>query len=84
MLASNLLRLDARHPYRDGAGHYPQLTGNKPLALFGATSPKYSELGCFIITEFWCKPATLGPISKAFAFSTPSEVDLASKRDWKM
>jgi hypothetical protein len=84
MLASNLLRLDARHPYRDGAGHDPLRTGNKPLALFGATSPKYSELGCFIITEFWCKPATLGPLSKAFAFSTPSEVDLAFERDWKM
>jgi hypothetical protein len=30
----NLLRLDARHPYRDGAGHDPLLPGNKPLALF--------------------------------------------------
>ncbi len=74
MLASNLLLLDARHLYRDGAGHDPLRPGNKPLALFGATSPKYSELGCFIITEFWCKSATLGPHSKAFAFSTPSEV----------
>ncbi len=84
MLASNLLRLDARHPYRDGAGHNPLRPGNKPLAFFGATSPKYPELGSFILTEFWCKPATLGPLSKAFAFSTPSEVDLAFKRDWKM
>ena len=41
ILASNLLRLDARHPYRDGAGHDPLRPGNKPLALFGATSPKY-------------------------------------------
>jgi hypothetical protein len=84
MLDSNLLLLDARHPYRDGAGHNPLRTGNKPLALFGATSPKYSELGCFIITEFWCKPVNLGPLSKAFAFSTPSEMDLAFERDWKM
>ncbi len=84
MLASNLLLLDARHPYRDGAGHDPLRTGIKPLALFGATSPKYSELECCIITKFWCKPATLGPLSKAFAFSTPSEVALAFERDWKM
>ena len=84
MLASNLLRLDARHQYRDGAGHDLLRTGNKPLALFGATSLKYSELGCFVITEFWCKTATLGPLSKAFAFSTPSEVDLAFERDWEM
>jgi hypothetical protein len=47
---------------------------------------QYSELGCFIITEFWCKPAIIqvGQLSKAFAFNTPSEVDLAFERDWKM
>jgi len=84
MLVANLLRLDGRHPYKDGAGHDPLRAGNKPLALFGATSPKYSELGCFVITEFWCKAATLGPLTKANAFSTPTEVDLVFEKDWKM
>jgi hypothetical protein len=79
-----VIRLDGRHPYKDGAGHDPLRAGNKPLALFGATSPKYSELGCFVITEFWCKAATLGPLTKAIAFSTPTEVDLVFEKDWKM
>ena len=84
MLVSNLLRLDGRLPYRDGAGHAPLRPGNKPLALFGVSSPKYSQLGCYMLAEFWCKTATLGPLSTAFAFTTPSEVDLAFEQEWKM
>ena len=86
MLVSNMLRLDARHPYKEGTGHDPLRLGNTTLALFGASSPKYSELGCYMLVEFWCKPetATLGPLSTAFAFITPSEVDLAFEREWKM
>ena len=77
MLVSNLLRLDGRHPYKLGAGHALLRPGNKPLALFGVSSPRYSELGCYMLVEFWRKTATLGPLSTAFAFNTPTEVDLA-------
>ena len=84
MLVSNLLRLDGTHPYKDGTGHDPLRPGNKPLALFGPSSPKYSQLGCNMLVEFWCKSSTLGPLSRAFAFSTPTEVDIAFEKEWKM
>ena len=84
MLVSNLLRLDATHPYKEGTGHDPLRPGNKPLALFGPNSPKYSRLGCYMFVEFWCKRSTLGPLSSLFAFSTPTEVDIAFEREWKM
>ena len=84
MLVSNLFRLDATHPYKEGTGHAPLKPGNKPLALFGANSPKYSRLGCYMLVEFWCKRSTLGPLSALFAFSTPTEVDIAFEREWKM
>ena len=84
MLVSNMFRLDATHPYKEGTGHAPLKPGNKPLALFGANSPKYSRLGCYMLVEFWCKRSTLGPLSALFAFSTPTEVDIAFEREWKM
>ena len=84
MLVSNLFRLDATHPYKEGTGHAPLRPGNKPLALFGVNSPKYSRLGCYMLVEFWCKRSTLGPLSSLFAFSTPTEVDIAFEREWKM
>ena len=84
MLISNLLRLDGTHPYKDGTGHDPLLPGNKALALFGQSSPKYSKLGCYMLVEFWCKSLTLSPLSRAFAFSTPTKVDITFKKDWKM
>ena len=58
--------------------------GNKPLALFGPSSPKYSQLGCYMLVDFWCKSSTLSPLSRAFAFTTPTEVDIAFEKDWKM
>ena len=84
MLVSNFLRLDGRHPYKEGTGHDPLRAGNVPLARFGPSSPKYSELGCYMLVEFWCKSSTLGPLSRAFAFSTPTEVDIAFEKEWKM
>ena len=84
MLVSNLLRLDGTHPYKDGTGHDPLRPGNTPLALFGQSSPKYSQLGCNMLVEFWCKASTLCPLSRVFAFTTPTEVDLALEKDWKM
>lgn len=84
MLVSNMLRLDATHPYKAGTGHDPLRPGNVPLALFGASSPKYSQLGCYMLVEFWCKRSTLGPLSSVIAFNTPTEVDLAFEQDWKM
>ncbi len=84
MLVSNLLRLDGKHPYKDGAGHDPLQPGIKLLALFGASSPKYSQLRCYVLAEFWCKAATFGPLSKTIAFTIPSEVDLAFEIDWMM
>ena len=84
MLVSNMLRLDATHPYNEGTGHAPLRPGNKPLALFGPNSPKYSRLGCYMLVEFWCKRSTLGPLSSIIAFNPPTEVDIAFERDWKM
>ena len=84
MLVSNLLRLDGTHPYKDGTGHDPLRPGNTPLARFGPSSPKYSQLGCNMLVEFWSKSSTFGPLSRAFAFTTPTEVDIAFEKDWKM
>ena len=84
MLVSNLLRLDGTHPYKDGTGHDPLRPGNTPLAFFGPSSPKYSQLGCNMLVEFWSKSSTFGPLSRAFAFTTPTEVDIVFEKDWKM
>ena len=40
MLVSNILRLDAPHPYKEGTGHAPLRPCNMPLALLGVNSPK--------------------------------------------
>jgi hypothetical protein len=37
-----------------------------------------------MLVEFWSKSLTFGPLSRAFAFTTPTEVDIVFEKDWKM
>ena len=83
-LVGNLMRLDARHPYRDGQGHDLMRTGNRPLAFFSPTSPPYSAVGCHLLVDFWFKQSHLGPLSKEIACTTVLEVEIVLEKTWKM
>ncbi len=84
MFFGNLLRVDATHPYKDGAGHDLFRKGNKALAFFGSSSPKYSAVGAYMITEFWSKRSNLGPLSGELRCSTPTEVDIVFEKTFKL
>jgi hypothetical protein len=59
MMVGNLFCLDTRHLYKEGQGHDLMQTGNKALAMFSNSSPKYNTVGCHMLVDFWIKQLTL-------------------------
>ena len=65
LMCGNLFRLDATVKYKEGfETDLLRKANNSPLAYFNSTSPKYSAIGMFLLTEFWAKGSNLGIISK--------------------
>ncbi len=85
MLVGNAFRLDATHPYKPGPGHDFLLPGNgQELAKHAAASPKYSQLVCLLLVNFWFKGSSFGPISKAIAAKSATRVDITMGETWNM
>lgn len=85
MFIGNLFRVDATFQYREGQGHDIFRTGNQAaLAMWAASSPKYSSVACFMLTEFWFKRSALGPVSAEISCTTPTQVDIAFEKTFNM
>ena len=84
MFIGNLFRVDATFQYREGQGHDIFRTGNQALAMWAASSPKYTSVACFMLTEFWFKRSALGPVSAEISCTNPTEVDIAFEKTFNM
>jgi hypothetical protein len=80
MLVGSAFWLDITHQYKAGQGHYVLQLGNcQAMAKFAAANPKYSQLGCHLLVDFWFKGSTFSQISKAIAAQTATQVDTMKK-----
>jgi len=85
LMCGNLFRLDATVKYKEGFEHnLLQKNLKAPLVYFNSTSPKYSALGMFILTEFWAKGSNLGIISKLLHADSADHVQNVMDKTWKM
>ena len=84
MFIGNLFRVDSTFQYREGQGHDIFRMGNQALAMWAASSPKYTSVACFMLTEFWFKRAALGPVSAEIRCTNPTEVDIAFEKTFNM
>ncbi len=84
MFIGNLFRVDATFQYREGQGHDIFRTGKQALAMWASSSPKYTSVACFMLTEFWFKRAALGPVSAEISCTNPAEVDIAFEKTFNM
>ena len=66
------------------SGHDMFRTGNQALAMWAASSPKYTTVVCFMLTEFWFKRSALGPVSAEISCTNPTEVDIAFEKTFNM
>ena len=84
LMCGNLFRLDATVKYKEGFETDLLRKANSPLAYFNSTSPKYSAIGMFILTEFWAKGSNLGIISKLIHADNAERVKTVMDKKWKM
>ncbi len=84
MFIANLVRVDATLSYKTGTAHDLFRPGNVPLAQFASSSPKYSPVGAYMLTEFWFKRMALGPFSHEIKCTTPVEVEIVLEKTIKM
>jgi hypothetical protein len=84
-MCGNQFRLDATVKYKEGFEHNLLRKNLKaPLAYFNSTSPKYSAMGMFILTEFWAKGSNHGFISKLLHADSADHVQNVMDKTWKM
>ena len=87
LMCGNLFRLDATIKYKEGfETDLLRKANNSPLAYFNSTSPKYSAIGMFLLTEFWAraKGSNLGIISKILHADSAESVKSVMDKKWKM
>jgi hypothetical protein len=84
MFMGNLFRVDATFPHREGQGHDIFRQGKQALAMWTPGAPKYTTVACFMLTQFWFKRSALGPVSGEISCKTPTEVDIAFEKTFKM
>jgi hypothetical protein len=84
LMCGNLFRLDATVKYKEGFETDLLRKANSPLVYFNSTSPKYSAIGMFILTEFWAKGSNLGIISKLLHADNAERVKTVMDKKWKM
>ena len=87
LMCGNLFRLDATMKYKEGfETDLLRKANNSPLAYFNSTSPKYSAIGMFLLTEFWAraKGSNLGIISKILHADSAESVKSVMDKKWKM
>ncbi len=85
LMCGNLFRLDATVKYKEGfETDLLRKANNSPLAYFNSTSPKYSAIGMFLLTEFWAKGSNLSIISKILHADNAESVKSVMDKKWKM
>jgi hypothetical protein len=75
-LVGNIFRIDARRPTSQNFNMDVLRTDGRPLAFFRATGAfQYSDMGMFVLTEFFAAKTNLAALSPVIHVKTAADVD---------